>query len=184
MRVPVIIVDYDPRWPRLFDEEKTNILRVIGPMVAAIEHIGSTAVPGLAAKPIIDIMVGVQHLSDATWCIQPLRTLGYEYVPDDEKFIPDRRYFRKGNARGTEQGSTHHLHMAEAGGEFWNRHLLFRDYLRDHPEEARRYADLKKTLAARCGSDRKSYTDAKTDYIQEIVARAKTGTQTNGLIRQ
>lgn len=175
MRAPVVIVDYDPRWPRFFDEEKTNILRVIGPMVVAIEHIGSTAVPGLGAKPIIDIMAGVQHLSDATWCIQPLKTLGYEYVPEYEKFMPDRRYFRKGNTPGMEHGSTHHVHMVEVGGDFWDRHLLFRDYLRGHPEEAQRYADLKKTLAARFSSDRESYTNAKTDYIQEIVARAKVG---------
>lgn len=173
MRAPIVIVDYDPRWPRLYDEEKTNILRVIGPMVVGIEHIGSTAVPGLAAKPIIDIMVGVQHLSDATWCIQPLRSLGYEYVQEHEKSIPDRRYFRKGGMPGTGQGSTHHLHMAEAGGDFWGRQLLFRDYLRGHAEEARRYADLKKTLAARFSSDRESYTNAKTDYIQDVLARAK-----------
>jgi len=175
MRTPIVIVDYDPRWPRFFDEEKTNILRVIGPMVLRIEHIGSTAVPGLAAKPIIDIMAGVKHLSDATWCIQPLKTLGYEYVPEYEKHIPDRRYFRKGNRPGLEQGSTHHLHMVEAKGEFWERHLLFRDYLREHSEEAGRYADLKKTLASRFSSDRESYTSAKTGYSQEIVARAKAG---------
>lgn len=175
MRAPVVIVDYDPRWPRFFDEEKTNILRVIGPMIVSVEHIGSTAVPGLAAKPIIDIMAGVRHLSDATWCIQPLRTLRYEYVPEYEKLIPDRRYFHKRSMQGMEHGSTHHLHMVEDGSEFWSRQLLFRDYLRDHPEEARRYADLKKTLAARYSSDRERYTSAKTDYIQEIVARAKAG---------
>lgn len=175
MRAPVVIVDYDPRWPRFFDEEKTNILRVIGPVVVAIEHIGSTAVPGLAAKPIVDIMVGVQHLSDAGWCIQPLKTLGYEYVSEHEKSLPERRYFRKGNVRRMEQGSTHHLHMVEAASDFWSRQLLFRDYLREHPEEARRYADLKRTLAVRFASDRESYTNAKTDYVQEIVARAKAG---------
>lgn len=175
MRAPVIIVDYDPRWPRFYDEEKANLVRVIGPMMVKIEHIGSTAVPGLAAKPIIDIMAGMQHLSDATWCIQPLRTLGYEYVPDDEKCVSDRRYFRKGNVPGTERGSTHHLHIVEAGSDAWDRHVLFRDYLRGHPEEARRYADLKKTLTARFNPDRESYTNAKTDYIQEIIARAKAG---------
>jgi GrpB-like predicted nucleotidyltransferase (UPF0157 family) len=172
MRAPVIIVDYDPRWPRFFDEEKTNILRVIGPMVLAIEHIGSTAVPGLAAKPIIDMLVRVRHLSDATWCIQPLKTLGYEYVPQP---IADRRYFRKGNVQGTEQGSTHHLHMVEAGSDAWEHPVLFRDYLRDHLEEARRYAELKKELVARFSSDRENYTNAKTDYVQEIVNRAKMG---------
>jgi GrpB-like predicted nucleotidyltransferase (UPF0157 family) len=160
MRDPLVIVAYDPRWPRLFDEEKTAILRVIKPMI-------------LVAKPIIDIMVGVRHLSDAIWCIQPLKTLNYEYVPEYEKNMPDRRYFRKGNRQGTEHGSTHHLHMAELGSDFWNRHLLFRDYLREHPEEAQRYADLKMTLAVRFASDRESYTNAKTEYVQSIVAKAR-----------
>jgi len=173
MTAPVIIVDYDPRWPKFFEEEKANLVRVIGPMMVAIEHVGSTAVPGLAAKPIIDIMVGIQHISDAVWCIQPLKTLGYEYIPDYEKSIPERRYFHKGNVHRSEQGSTHHLHMVELGSDFWSRQLLFRDYLRAHPDEAQRYADLKKTLAARFASNREGYTNAKTEFIQEIVAKSR-----------
>jgi GrpB-like predicted nucleotidyltransferase (UPF0157 family) len=173
MRAPLIIVDYDTRWPRFYDEEKTNILRVIGPMVMGIEHVGSTAVPGLAAEPIIDIMIGTRHLDDATWCIQPLKTLGYEYVPELGRRDPEQRYFRKGNKPGTEQGATHHLYVTELGSDFWDRLLLFRDYLRAHPDEAQRYVELKKTLAARSGSDRERYYSAKKDFVGEIVDKER-----------
>jgi len=175
MRAPLIIVDYDTRWPRFYDEEKTNILRVIGPMVMAIEHVGSTAVPGLAAEPIIDIVIGTRHSDDAIWCIQPLKTLGYEYVPELEKRDPERRYFRKGNRPGMEYGATHHLYMTELESDFWDRLLLFRDYLLSHPGEAQRYVELKKTLAVRSGSDRERYYSAKTEFVQEIINRARAG---------
>jgi GrpB-like predicted nucleotidyltransferase (UPF0157 family) len=174
MKAPLTIVGYDSRWPRLFDEEKTNILRVIGPMVMAIEHVGSTAVPGLAARPIIDLMIGVKHLSDATWCIQPLRTLDYEYIPEYEKLIPERHYFRKADQHEV-LGSTHRLHMTEFKGVFWNQLLLFRDYLREHADEAQKYSDIKKTLAVRFGLDRESYMRAKTEFIQGIIEKAQTG---------
>ncbi|MBN1311207.1 MAG: GrpB family protein [Anaerolineae bacterium] len=174
MRSPLIIVDYDTRWPRFYDEEKTHIIRVIGPMVVAIEHVGSTAVPGLAAMPIIDIMVGTRQPDDAIWCIQPLKTLGYEYVPDPDKPDPEWRYFRKGNRPGMEKGGTHHLYMTELGSAYWNHLLMFRDYLRAHPDDALRYVELKKTLATRAGSDRERYMNAKTEFIQAIVGKAGT----------
>ena len=133
---PVIVIPYNARWPRLFEEEKGLILRQIGPQVLAIEHVGSTAVPGLASKPTLDILVGVRRLEDAKACVGPLADVGYEYVPEYEAEIPDRRYFHKGPA----VARTHHLHMVEFGGAFWTRNLLFRDWLRTHPEDARRYA--------------------------------------------
>ena len=173
MRAPLVIVGYDTRWPRFYDEEKTNILRVIRPMVTAIEHIGSTAVPGLAARPIIDILVGTRQLDDATWCIQPLKTLGYEYVPEHEKLNQVRRYFRKGNAPGTERGATNYLHITVFEGDYWNDIILFRDYLRKHPEVAQEYTELKKTLAIRAGSDQESYMNAKADFVQDIIDKAK-----------
>lgn len=92
----VTICDYDLRWPLAFEDEKRAIIRAIGGHISALEHIGSTAVPGLAAKPTIDIMVGLRQLEDARHCIQPLADLGYEYVPEYEAEIPERRYFRKG----------------------------------------------------------------------------------------
>lgn len=168
-RSPVQILDYDPRWPTLFEHEKVLLLDTVGPWVAAIEHIGSTAVPGLAAKPIIDILVGVPRLDGAARCIGPLRTIGYEYVPEYEAVLPDRRYFHK----GPPGNRTHHLHMAEYGGSFWERHLTFRDFLRGHPARAREYAILKRELAARLGEDQDGYTNAKTAFIEAAVAEAK-----------
>lgn len=161
-RPPVVVQDYDPEWPRLFEEEKATILGTIGHVVAAIEHVGSTAAPGLAAKPIIDILVGVRRLDDAQQCIAPLQRIGYEYVPEYEVSLPERRYFRKGSPR------THHLHMVEVGSDFWERHLLFRNYLRTHPEAARAYEELKRDLAVRHGADREAYTEGKTPFIRAV----------------
>lgn len=173
MSSAVMIVDYDPQWPILYEEEKARILGVIGHKVVAIEHIGSTAVPGLGAKPIIDIMVAVRHLSEAEQCIEPLQSVGYEYVPEHEDFIPERRYFRKGHPE------THrHLHIVEPTSDFWERHLFFRDYLRAHPKVARQYYELKRQLATKSGSDRQTYTDAKTPFIESVITRARAGTQT------
>ena len=162
------IVDYSPRWPVLYEEEKNKILGVIGHKVVEIEHIGSTAVPGLGAKPIIDIMAGVSRLADAEECIEPLQSIGYEYVPEYKVEIPERRYFRKGPVT-----AHRHLHMVEVVSEFWKRHLLFRDYLRVHPEVASEYLALKKDLAARYGTERNSYTEAKTTFIEQVVGRAR-----------
>jgi len=167
---PVVIVEYDPRWPALYEEEKDRILTVIGDLVVAIEHIGSTAVLGLGAKPIIDIMPAVRSLADAEQCIEPLEGIGYEYVPEYNALIPERRYFHK----GPEDARTVHLHMVEQTSEFWERHLSFRDWLRTHREDAQEYYRLKKELAARFGRDREGFTDAKTPFIQSIVARARS----------
>jgi GrpB-like predicted nucleotidyltransferase (UPF0157 family) len=173
MEAPVKVVDYDPNWPFLFEEEKAKILSVIAKKVVAIEHVGSTAVQGLGAKPIIDIMVGIRHLSDAQGCIGPLETIGYEYVPEYEDSIPERRYFRKGPSNVPNKH--YHLHMVEYGSDFWRRHLLFRDYLRAHPHAAEEYYRLKKELAAKYRFNREAYTEAKTLFIESIVAKASGG---------
>lgn len=166
---PVRIVEYDPRWPEMFEEDRRRILEVAGAYVTGVEHVGSTSVPGLAAKPIIDILVGVRKLSYALACVSPLYAIGYEYVPRVEILLPERRFFR----RGRPDAGTHHLHMVEEGGEFWRRQLLFRDYLRAHPEAAREYEVLKRRLADAHGPDRGAYTDAKTDFIESIVGKAR-----------
>lgn len=160
---PVVIVDYDLEWPARFQAERAIIEGAIGPHIVAIEHVGSTAVPGLGAKPIIDIMVGVRRLADADNCIEPLAAVGYQYHPQHEAEMPDRRYFDV--QTGTRDA---HLHMVEFGGPFWRRHIAFRDYLRTHPEALRRYDLLKRELAQRFGSDREGYTNAKTEFIRSI----------------
>ena len=114
-------------------------------------------------------MVAVNRLSDAEKCIEPLESIGYEYVPEYNDIIPERRYFHK----GPPGAHTHHLHMVELTSDFWERHLLFRDFLRAHPEEAQQYYQMKKELAAKSGSDRDAYTDAKTSFIESVVAKAR-----------
>ena len=164
----VIVVDYDSSWPARYERERASIVEALGDVmegVDGIEHVGSTAVPGMAAKPIIDIMVGIRELPVGERCVQPLESLGYEYRGDAG--IPDRYYFRKGNPR------SHHLHMVEHGSEFWERHLRFRDLLRERPAVAREYAALKKELAVQYRTDRLAYTEAKTPFIESALARER-----------
>ncbi len=165
----IAIVDYDPNWPALFEAERGRILSATGHLVVVIEHVGSTAVPGLAAKPVIDIMAAVRHLDDARKCIEPLHAVGYEYVPEYEAELPERRYFHKGPSGDR----THHLHMVELTSDFWKRHLLFRDYLRAHPGTARQYQELKRRLAAQFGADRSGYTEAKGPFIRAVEEKAR-----------
>ena len=143
---PVILVPYEEAWPSLFEEERVRIEGAIGPWVEEIEHIGSTAVPGLAAKPVIDIMVGVRSLEDSSALVGRLEAIGYEYVPEFEQQMPFRRYFRKlaGGRR------THQIHLVErSNAEWWDRHVFFRDHLRANPEIAGEYARLKYDLSGR-----------------------------------
>ena len=169
---PVVVVPYDEAWPSLFEEERNCIERAIGPWVEGIEHIGSTAVPGLAAKPVIDIMVGVKSLDDTPSLVEGLEAIGYEYVPEFERQMPERRYFRKLH-RGRR---THQIHLVErSDAAFWDRHVLFRDYLRRHPGVAEEYALLKHELSGRFREDRTAYTEAKTAFIREVVRRAGEG---------
>ncbi len=167
---PVILVPYDPDWPAQFETERDAILRAIGDRVVAIEHVGSTAVPGLLSKSTLDIMVGVSRLDGAQACIAPLEGIGYAYRPDLEAAMPERRYFNKG-PRGAR---SYHLHLVEFGREFWMRHLLFRNFLRVHPDRAAAYATLKQELAAKHTADRNAYTDAKGPFIEAAVAEAHT----------
>lgn len=161
---PIVIADYDPRWPLLFAEEAAQIRAACGEAVAAIEHIGSTAVPGLAAKPIIDMMPGVRDIKAAEGLVPAMQSLGYESL--GAYGIEGRLYFRRGEPR------SHHVHMVEVGGEFWRRHLLFRDHLRANPGDANEYARLKRELAERLGADREGYTDAKSGFIERCLAAA------------
>ncbi|MCW4052242.1 MAG: GrpB family protein [Candidatus Bathyarchaeota archaeon] len=170
MNRSVRIVDYDPQWPIIYEEEKRRILEVVGDIIARIEHVGSTAVPNLGAKPIIDIMVAVDKLEDAEKCIEPLQRIRHEYQPEQEAETPERRFFRKGNPPKEQH---YHLHMVNLTSDFWKRHLLFRDCLRTHPKTAQEYYKLKKRLAGKYGLDREGYTKAKTSFIEAVLAEAK-----------
>ncbi|MGH7042000.1 MAG: GrpB family protein [Acetobacteraceae bacterium] len=170
----VRIVPYDPVWPRLFATEAVRLRAALpADLVIGIEHFGSTAVPGLAAKPIIGIMIAVASLLRArAVAVPPLRALGYLYWEDNPK--PDRMFFVKGMPpHGARR--THHVHLTEAGGEMWRRRLPLRDFLRAHPEEARYYEALKRELAARHATDREAYTGAKTEYLESLYRRIEKG---------
>jgi GrpB-like predicted nucleotidyltransferase (UPF0157 family) len=166
----VEIVDYDPRWPRLFDEEAGRLRLVLDPsLIVGLEHFGSTAIPGLSAKPIIDILVAVRSLAASkTSFVEALRKLDYVFWPDNPK--KDRMFFVKGMPPFGSKRS-HHVHVTELHGEMWQR-LAFRDYLRAHPEEAETYDRLKRRLAAEHQTDREAYTDAKSAYVESVMRKA------------
>ena len=165
----VEIVDYDPRWPSLFDEEAKRIRAALDPsLIVGLEHFGSTAIPGLAAKPIIDILIAVRSLADAqATFVKPLRALDYVYWADNPR--KDRMFFVKGMPPFG-SGRTHHVHVTEPDGEMWQR-LAFRDYLRTHPEEAAVYARLKQRLVAEHRTDREAYTEAKSAYVEAVMRK-------------
>lgn len=162
----VTVTAYDPRWPQLYEREAAAISAALGGALSAIHHIGSTAVPGLAAKPIIDIMPVVHSLSGADAARGVLEALGYEYL--GEFGIPGRSYLRRG---GDER--THQVHIfAERDRENIARHLVFRDYLRAHPDVCAEYAALKRALAARYPYDIESYCDGKADFVKKYESLA------------
>ncbi|MHA1211540.1 MAG: GrpB family protein, partial [Candidatus Heimdallarchaeota archaeon] len=167
----VIIAVYNPLWPTMFHDERKLILETIGSFVVKIEHIGSTAIPTLASKPIVDIMIAIRSLSDDEFCIHKLEHLQYEYVQEFEAELPTRRYFSK---PPKDQGiRKYHVHMVEYKSEFWNRQLLFRDYLRTHNDSLKEYEKLKKKLAKKYRLNREDYTEGKGVFIQAILKKAK-----------
>lgn len=163
--VRIEIMDYDPHWPRLYEEERARVAAALGALAKSIEHIGSTSVPGLSAKPIIDLLVTVDRLGSADPYIEPLASLGYTF------FLvmgnTERHAFGKGNPH------THHVHIVQHGGEEHMRPLIFRDYLRSHPEEARHYEAMKRALAVRFRHDRRAYSQGKTEFVRSIEAKAR-----------
>ncbi len=165
----VIVVPYDADWPSQFERECAILSMVFSGTDAVIEHVGSTAVPGLGAKPVIDILVGLSRVADAESRSSQLGAQGYEYVRQYEAQLPDRRYYRKPRFGPR----AYHLHCVVRGGDFWIRHIAFRDYLRAHPESAAAYFELKRELAARCGKG--AYTEAKSPFIEDVLSRALSG---------
>jgi len=157
----VIVSEYDDSWVSLFEKEKELILKQLTEGAVSVEHIGSTSVPGLCAKPIIDILIGIEHWSDAQRYVQAMERCGYVFM--GEYGIPFRNFFVKGNPR------THHVHMVEKNGTFRLDHLWFRNYLRCHAEEKENYAELKRRLAEKYPEDRDRYLQSKADFIQGIV---------------
>jgi len=167
----VIIAPYDTNWPTMFAQERTRLADALCDHFVDIQHIGSTSVPGLAAKPIIDILIAVRTLDEADqFCVRPIVALGYEYVKEFERETPMRRYFRKENADGVR---THHIHLVEIDSDWWTRHLLFRDYLRVHTEARHAYEAHKRELADREWTTSNDYAEAKTDFIVKMMEQAR-----------
>lgn len=170
----IVIEDYNPEWPRLFEKEKAVLLAAVGAqaheIIADIEHVGSTSVPGLAAKPIIDIQIGVYSLerSDPV-CIPAFEMLGYEYVKAYEADTPFRRFFRKDDANGNR---LHHIHLVQVDSDWHRRHLAFRDFLRAQPDLRDAYAQYKRKLAEREWESGSQYAAAKTPFIQPAEKQA------------
>lgn len=155
---------YDPRWPALYEEERPRILAAVGALALAVAHVGSTAVPGLDAKPIVDIVLVVPSKDDFDAVSAALRPLGYLEWP-----YPEQRFHMK----LVDGVRTHHVHAVPRDSDFLERHLLFRDYLRAHPDVARAYLCLKRELVARHRTDREAYTDAKSAFVRTVEDAAR-----------
>lgn len=162
----VRIVDYDPAWPGLAAAELGRIKEVLGEVALRLEHVGSTAVPGLAAKPILDLQLSVRALEPRAPYVEPLTRLGYLFVPDPES--PDYHFL----AKPPERPRTRHLHVCAAGSDHEFRHLAVRDFLRTHQGEAARYEALKRQVATRHPEDRLAYIGGKDEYVAALEQRA------------
>ena len=162
---PVRIVPYDPAWPARFEEERAALTRALGDAATGgIHHVGSTAVPGLDAKPVIDILVGVADLASARACIERVAPLGYLYAPyraDEMAWFCTPSPLRR----------THHLYLVPTGSPAYEARLAFRDRLRTDAPTAREYAALKHRLAAELGHDREAYTRAKAGFVEAVLSR-------------
>ena len=166
MRAPIELVDYDPSWPAKFAAERELLHGALRSwLFGPIEHVGSTAIPGLRAKPVIDIMVGVATLRASRSAIPVLENLGYQYGAYKTEVM-------HWLCKPGDEFRTHHLHLVPFDSELWRARLAFRDFLRGDATAAAEYVALKNELAAVYRNDREAYTDGKTDFVQRIVARA------------
>lgn len=157
----VCLSDYQQEWPEAFVRERARVVAALGDRVVAVEHVGSTAVLGMWAKPLIDVMVGLRTIDQHGACLGPMQSLGYEYK--GEFGIPDRHFFVLGDP------TTHHVHMVEHAGHFWRLNLHFRDLLRRDPSARARYEAEKIALAREHADCREKYTAGKNTIIQTLL---------------
>ncbi len=170
----IVVVDYDPTWPEAFRRLGTTLREALGSLAMRIDHIGSTSVPGLAAKPILDVQISVASLEPVGAYLPALESAGLRWQSDN----PERtkRYFRE------TAGPRTHVHVRTAGSWSEQFALLMRDYLRAHPEASVSYATHKRELADRLGADRQAYTQAKDPFIWALMAQANSWTQATGWV--
>jgi GrpB-like predicted nucleotidyltransferase (UPF0157 family) len=162
----VVIVTSDPTWAEAFEHAKADLLIALGARVLGVEHIGSTAVPGLAAKPVIDVLLGVTSLDDVAACVPILVTRGWVYPEDFNRGLVGRRFFLRRDGEGVR---THHAHFVVFRGPLWNEYVEFRDKLRAHDDLRVRYERLKRELATKFHDQRERYTASKTDFVKEVL---------------
>jgi GrpB-like predicted nucleotidyltransferase (UPF0157 family) len=163
-RGTVHLEPHDEEWHRLFENERERLLASIRDHSLPVQHIGSTSICGIAAKPILDIMIATKEFEPVLPFVADLEAVGYEFK--GENGVPDRHFFGKGIPR------TVHLNVVPFNGTFWLSHLAFRDHLRQNPEAAREYEQLKIRLAAEHPTDRESYTNGKEEFVRSIIALA------------
>jgi GrpB-like predicted nucleotidyltransferase (UPF0157 family) len=160
---PIQIVAYDSAWPARFETEKRLLERAIRPwIIGEVHHVGSTAVPSLAAKPVIDILVGVESLTGSEACFNQLAAISYQYAP----YRPDEMHWF---CKPSPAHRTHHLHLVPVGSRRFDDELAFRDALRKRPDLAERYAELKSNLATKHRDDREAYTKSKGQFIADVL---------------
>lgn len=166
-RGTVKLSPYSDEWRLLYQNEKEELIQCIGEYIIDIQHVGSTSIPNLDSKPIIDIVIGIKKLNDGFLCIEPLKKLGYKYKGTMGE---SKRFFF---AKGDEENRTHHVHIVEYGDRNWDNLTLFRDYLIKHLEVKNQYRALKKSLAQVYANDRDTYTSKKVDFILSVIKKAK-----------
>lgn len=169
----IIIAPYDPTWPRLFAELGESLRAALSAVAVRIDHIGSTSVPGLDAKPIIDVQISVASFEPREAFRVPMESLGFVHRAQNPDLT--KRYFRE--APGTRRT---HIHVRRAGSWGEQFALLFRDYMRTHPQEARRYAEMKYRLAQQYRDDRHGYTEAKGPFLWQTMAKVDRWNQETG----
>jgi GrpB-like predicted nucleotidyltransferase (UPF0157 family) len=167
---PVIIVDYNPEWVKMYLLEKQNILKTIGPdIILRIEHIGSTAVPGLCAKPTIDILIEISDITDTDILVSKLQKIRYQYIPRPDK-PPPHIMLAKGYSKKGFSGQAYHIHVRYSGD--WDE-IIFRNYLINNPEVTHEYCELKRKLSIEFIHDREKYTESKSDFIRRTTKTAR-----------
>lgn len=163
----ILLLEYQETWPEQFQQVATELFSVFASSDASVEHIGSTAVPGLCAKPVLDVLVGLERLGDAEDRQNALASLGYIYRAEYEVRLPERRYFVRAEA----QIPRVHLHCVVREDRLWQQHMAFRNLLRNCPKILSEYAALKRNLARVHAGDKSAYTEAKAPFIRRVMAR-------------
>ena len=175
-RDTAVVEPYDHEWPGLFEQERRRIMAAVGHIVAGVHHVGSTSIPDMPAKPVLDIAVLLHEFKDGERCISPMEKIGYVHkgLEDD---IPGDRFFLKGHppqesCSVVQEIRTHILHMYTLDSPIMRNHFAFRDYLITDPDDAAKYARLKLTLADKHPDDRASYSAGKKSFITGVLAKA------------